>query len=439
MGGQAPVRAEEAGLWNAFKQHGCQQAREALILRHLYLVKGTRERAVPAVPVRIDAEDLHSEGMIGLVEAVDRFDPARGTKFTSFAIAKIRGRLLDHLRQEDWVPRSVRTKERRGEPVEVIQLLSLESLVYRDDVDGMDDLGVIAALADPAPGPEALALARIEGEELWRAVSLVPRAAREVLRRHYWGETSQKQIARAVGKSETRVYQWRRAGLDWLRREIMQAEAREWTAEEEARLARDYGRVPIAELAAALDRSEKAVRVRADVMRRRPGPKPKPLEDAAAKNGGEPPPRPAPAPAPAAPAVELEPGWVWTGEQEEGLIQAVLDGHSREWIATAMGRGKTAVNARIARLRQEGRLPAGGAEGTTEREAATREAGGRNGSEPAAVVEERREARPLTAEPDPEIAAMSLLLQALTGLDRAARCRVMDWARARFLEPAEER
>lgn len=419
----------EAALWSAFKERGCQQARAALIQRHTYLVSATRERAVPRVPPRIDPEDLHGAGLVALVESVDRFDPARGVKFTSYAISRLRGAMLELLRKDDWVPRSVRTKQRRGEPVEVIHLLSLEDMIcYGVERDGMDDLSLAETLPDPAPGPEEVALERIEAEALWQAVSLLPQATREVVRRYYWGEQTLKRIAGEAGKSESRIHQRHAAGLQWLREEVMQAEIREWTAEEEARLIRDYGRVPMGEIAAALGRTEKAVRVRASVMRRR-GRKPVPIEAEAPHNGSVP--AGVEAAGTAGGTEATGETWVWTPEQDEGLIRALAAGQSHGFIAVALGRSKGAIAGRIAVLRRQGRLPEAGEWMRNEETPAMR-----NGSEKVSVMEIESQGDRQTAaeETDPEIAAMALMLKALGSLDGPARGRVMSWAQSRFEE-----
>jgi RNA polymerase sigma factor FliA len=87
--------------------------REALILEYAHLVRYVVGRIMVELPNHVDRDDLVSHGTIGLIKAVDRFDPRRGAKFETYAIAVIRGAVLEALRQEDWVPRSVREKARR--------------------------------------------------------------------------------------------------------------------------------------------------------------------------------------------------------------------------------------------------------------------------------------------------------------------------------------
>ncbi|TSC82404.1 MAG: RNA polymerase sigma factor for flagellar operon FliA [Parcubacteria group bacterium Gr01-1014_20] len=87
--------------------------REAYVLRYLGQVKLVAGRMSLKFPKNVDADDLYAEGLVGLLEAIDGFDPARGIKFETFSVYRIRGAILDSLRSSDWVPRSVRTGSRQ--------------------------------------------------------------------------------------------------------------------------------------------------------------------------------------------------------------------------------------------------------------------------------------------------------------------------------------
>src|SRR5271154_7498426 len=96
--------------WEAFKVYKNPEARIELINHYSYLVKITAGRLVTSLPGGLDREDLVGAGVIGLVKSVDQFDPTRDVKFETYAIALIRGAILEMLRDEDWVPRSIREK-----------------------------------------------------------------------------------------------------------------------------------------------------------------------------------------------------------------------------------------------------------------------------------------------------------------------------------------
>src|SRR5262245_21970683 len=96
-------------IW-ARNRRGDQRCREALIHHYAYLVKITAGRIASGVPRCLERDDLISAGSIGLVRAVDQFDPGRRIKFETYAIALIRGAILELLRNADWAPRSARER-----------------------------------------------------------------------------------------------------------------------------------------------------------------------------------------------------------------------------------------------------------------------------------------------------------------------------------------
>jgi RNA polymerase sigma factor for flagellar operon FliA len=99
-------------LWHAHKRAHQQSARDELIIHYAPLVHFVAGRIAATAPSHVDRADLVSYGVFGLIDAVERFDPERGYRFETYAIARIRGNILDELRSYDWVPRSVRAKAR---------------------------------------------------------------------------------------------------------------------------------------------------------------------------------------------------------------------------------------------------------------------------------------------------------------------------------------
>jgi len=95
-------------LWTRLKKRNDQKARDQIINHYAYLVKITAGRVVTSLPPNLERDDLVSAGLMGLIKAVDQFDVTRQVKFETYAIALIRGAILEMLREEDWVPRSVR-------------------------------------------------------------------------------------------------------------------------------------------------------------------------------------------------------------------------------------------------------------------------------------------------------------------------------------------
>jgi RNA polymerase sigma factor for flagellar operon FliA len=120
-----------AAIWHAFKSSGDVDARERLILHYAPLVKYVASRVATGLPASVDQADLVSYGMFGLIDALQKFEPVRGNKFETYAIPRIRGAIIDELRAMDWVPRSVRFKQREIEKA----LADLESMLKRQPTE----------------------------------------------------------------------------------------------------------------------------------------------------------------------------------------------------------------------------------------------------------------------------------------------------------------
>src|SRR3954451_16047418 len=99
-------------LWARYKADGERAIRDELIVHYSPLVKYVAGRVATGLPQSVDQADLVSYGIFGLIDAIEKFDLGRGFKFETYAIARIKGNILDELRSIDWVPRSVRAKAR---------------------------------------------------------------------------------------------------------------------------------------------------------------------------------------------------------------------------------------------------------------------------------------------------------------------------------------
>ena len=100
-------------LWLRYKQDGDEKARERLVVAYSPLVKFISGRMASGLPAHVEESDLISYGLLGLIGAIERFDPEREIKFETFAVARIKGAIIDELRSLDWVPRSVRAQRPR--------------------------------------------------------------------------------------------------------------------------------------------------------------------------------------------------------------------------------------------------------------------------------------------------------------------------------------
>ncbi|MFS1513174.1 sigma-70 family RNA polymerase sigma factor [Chengkuizengella sp. SCS-71B] len=102
-------------LWKQWKKHSDLEIKKKLIESYIPLVQFVVNRVAIGLPKNITHDDLQSYGVIGLIDALDKFDYERGLKFETYASWRIRGSILDHLRKGDWVPRSIREKSKKLE------------------------------------------------------------------------------------------------------------------------------------------------------------------------------------------------------------------------------------------------------------------------------------------------------------------------------------
>src|SRR5512145_3527359 len=118
-------------LWREYKRTGDQALRDRLILTYAPLVKYVAGRLGSGLPAHVDEGDLVSYGLLGLIGAIERYDPDREIKFETYAIARIKGAIIDELRALDWVPRSVRARARDIERA----IATLEAKLHRPPSD----------------------------------------------------------------------------------------------------------------------------------------------------------------------------------------------------------------------------------------------------------------------------------------------------------------
>jgi len=105
-----PTEQDIDQIWVRFKAAGGQELRNRLMEHYLPLVKATAERLYAKLPSEVDVDDLISAGVFGLMDAIEAFDLARGVKFETYCSPRVRGAILDELRNMDWVPRLVRSR-----------------------------------------------------------------------------------------------------------------------------------------------------------------------------------------------------------------------------------------------------------------------------------------------------------------------------------------
>ena len=231
-----------ADLWRRYKANKDQKARDQIINHYAYLVKITAGRVVTSLPPNLDRDDLISAGVMGLIKAVDQFDTNRQVKFETYAIALIRGAILEMLREEDWVPRSIRDnvkslertyyqlEVRLGRPatedevaaelgVDIDQLQKMLVSTSRANIMSLDD----TLLGNVNDGGERLHLTDILQDEnasvtnevelaakkqtLAIGIDRLPERERLVIALYYFEGLTFKEIGQVLSVSESRVYQ----------------------------------------------------------------------------------------------------------------------------------------------------------------------------------------------------------------------------------------
>jgi RNA polymerase sigma factor FliA len=241
MTGTAPG-GETQALWQEYRATRDRALRDRLILTYAPLVKFVAGRLGSNLPSHVDEQDLVSYGLLGLIGAIERFDPDREIKFETYAIARIKGAIIDELRSLDWVPRSVRSKARDVEKVHSVlenQLgrapneeematklgVSVEDFrntlleIANSSVLALDDLWTVAdgdggqvSLLDTIRDPHAVdpedAIDTVElKDRLAEAIESLPDRERLVIALYYYETLTLREIGEVLGVTESRVSQ----------------------------------------------------------------------------------------------------------------------------------------------------------------------------------------------------------------------------------------
>jgi RNA polymerase sigma factor FliA len=229
-------------LWKRYKENGDTAARERLVVAYSPMVKFVAGRLGAGLPSHVDDADLISYGLMGLIGAIERFDPERGIKFETFAMTRIRGAIIDELRSLDWVPRSVRSRAREIEaaqsklehelqraPTEAelaaklgidedelqsslleianSSVYALDELWTVSDSSG-DQVSLLDTISDPrAEDPQdSLDSSEIK-DRLTDAIASLPEREQLVVALYYYENLTLREIGEVLGVTESRVSQ----------------------------------------------------------------------------------------------------------------------------------------------------------------------------------------------------------------------------------------
>lgn len=234
------VSARAQALWRQFEETGDRSARDQLVVHYSPLVKYVAGRVRARLPVGADQDDLISDGVVGLMGAIEHFDVGRGLQFQTYAQPRIRGAIIDGLRASDWVPRLVREQVRDRNAATA----TLEHRLRRhpDESEVAAELGISVRELSARSSRSAYAtLSNAEFDQFDhhvtnRATEGIPGAAHGlsagllgalhdlperdqiVLALYYWERLSLAEIAQVLDLSESRISQLMRRATVELRR-----------------------------------------------------------------------------------------------------------------------------------------------------------------------------------------------------------------------------
>ncbi len=232
-------------LWSEYGKTKTPALREKIIVEYAPLVKVVAGRLSMYLGYNVEYDDLVGYGVFGLIDAIDKFDPAKAVKFETYASLRIRGAILDQIRKMDWIPRTVRQKQRqiddaikkieaeKGEAAnddEVAKELGISGEEYADWQSQMavtnvisldefnenstdDGVGGRETIADAAPGPEEVLEEKELKKTLADALELLTEKERKVILLYYYEELTLKEISNILEVSESRVSQLHMKGL----------------------------------------------------------------------------------------------------------------------------------------------------------------------------------------------------------------------------------
>ncbi|PLR87445.1 FliA/WhiG family RNA polymerase sigma factor [Bacillus sp. V33-4] len=130
------ISTSDEQIWNKWVQHRDAQAGNLLVKKYIPLVSYHVQRIAVGLPKIVSRDDLRSLGMIGLYDALEKFDPDRELKFDTYASFRIRGAILDGLRKEDWLPRSTRDKAKKIEAAtELLEQRNMRNVTVAEIAD----------------------------------------------------------------------------------------------------------------------------------------------------------------------------------------------------------------------------------------------------------------------------------------------------------------
>jgi len=235
---------ELIALWEKYLSNKSdKQARDQIIVQYIYLVRYVVGRVKVSLPSSISVEDIAGYGVEGLINAVERFSPHKNSRFETYALIRIRGAILDKIRSQDFLPRSIRKKikdikqateilkQELGrapttneiaqyldmEPAKVSQIMSEDvtiTSIYDKRGNSDDSMEIIDTIEDSnKQNPHEIAEEHNVKTDLQRALMRLPERERVLMVLYYQENMTMKEIGQTLNMSESRVCQLHAQGL----------------------------------------------------------------------------------------------------------------------------------------------------------------------------------------------------------------------------------
>lgn len=241
---------EKEKLWETYQKKGTQELREQLIIEYAQLVKLVAGRLSMYLGHNVEYDDLVSYGIFGLIDAIDKFDAAKNVKFETYASLRIRGAILDQIRKMDWIPRSVRQRQRKID--EAMKAIEMRTGKTATDAQLAEELGVsdeelcswqtqlkvtnlvsLNEFEENGPEPmidsahptrflqpeEVVEEAELK-EKLIESLDLLTEKERRVIELYYYEDMTLKEISKILEVSESRISQLHTKALNKMKKKM---------------------------------------------------------------------------------------------------------------------------------------------------------------------------------------------------------------------------
>jgi RNA polymerase sigma factor for flagellar operon FliA len=237
--------AKQMGLATCRARESARRSkRDEVVLEHLPLVRSIAVRVHDSLPVHVELDDLIHAGILGLFDAATKYDPAKNVAFSSYAKHRIKGAILDSLRQLDWASRDMRRRHRQVEEAarelsadlqrnpteaEMAERLGVPVERWRQMAIELRSLGLVSASSRPAdqedlPAPDFAGAPECQPdnicareelrEKLEQAMNVLPSRYKKVVVLYYTNEMTMKEIGGVLGINESRVSQIHKSALE---------------------------------------------------------------------------------------------------------------------------------------------------------------------------------------------------------------------------------